>query len=247
MEQPREELVSEEVEQQATSRCEPSKAVGAGARDCVQRSVSVNKRLDLRLLSTDLESALADYDAATLRQILGFVLREYVVEGPPPMRLPPAAELEDLATLSFAELIAALQTRLDHPELALFQVSGDRVLVRAAGALHPLQAPVERAEAAAAQPAPPPATEVPLRGAGSADATTSAREVMASAVASEGVRVTQAAAPSPAASSSPETAGRDALSARGASGAAQDSATSASPAEPSSDDATTRFSLLELD
>ncbi len=91
------------------------------------------KRPDLRDIATHIGSALEDMDADTLRSILTYVFKEYVVEGPPPILLHQVETLADLEGHSFAELVTALQTRLDHPELALFQVEGDSVSVRAGG------------------------------------------------------------------------------------------------------------------
>ena len=64
--------------------------------------------------------------------------------------------LGDLANLSFAQLIAALQTRFEHPELAMFTVDGDHVSVRVGGVMQPLVAArnVPGAPASAPNPAP---------------------------------------------------------------------------------------------
>ena len=53
-------------------------------------------------------------------EVLTFVLKEYVVEGPPPMLVHQAETLSDLKGASFATLISALQIRFEHPELAMF-------------------------------------------------------------------------------------------------------------------------------
>jgi hypothetical protein len=90
---------------------------------------------------------------------LTFVFKEYVVEGPPPLLVHQAERIQDLENLSFGQLITALQTRLDVPELALFQVEGDQVSVRVGGVMTPLAAP--RGGVQAAAPPPSPAAQAP--------------------------------------------------------------------------------------
>src|SRR5690349_5252693 len=69
-----------------------------------------------------------------------------------------AETIADLGRLSFAQLIASLQTRLDLPELALFAVDDEQVPARVGGAMHPLTA--RRAGAAPAQELPRPSAGV---------------------------------------------------------------------------------------
>lgn len=97
-------------------------------------------RPDLRQIATNVKDALADCDRDTLLDLLTFVLKEYVVEGPPPMLMHQAETIADLGGLSFAQLVVALQTRLELPELALFAVDGERVSVRVGGVMQPLDA-----------------------------------------------------------------------------------------------------------
>jgi hypothetical protein len=97
-------------------------------------------RPDLRELAANVKDAFAEMDRETLLDILTFVVKEYVVEGPPPMLVHQAETLADLQGLTFAQLIAALQTRLDHPELAMFAVDGEQVSVRVGGVMQPLTA-----------------------------------------------------------------------------------------------------------
>jgi hypothetical protein len=126
-------------------------------------------RPDLRELASNVKDAFADADRETLLNILTFVIKEYVVEGPPPMLIHQAETLSDVRGLSFAQLISALQTRLDHPELAMFVVDGEQVGVRIAGVVHPLvpgrQAPIA-APAPAAAPPPAPEPQRPPGGPG---------------------------------------------------------------------------------
>ncbi len=97
-------------------------------------------RPDLRDLTTGVKDALGDSDRETLLEVLTFVIKEYIVDGPPPMLMHQAETIADLSRLSFAQLITALQTRLDLPELAMFAVDGDQVSVRVGGVMHALVA-----------------------------------------------------------------------------------------------------------
>jgi hypothetical protein len=109
-------------------------------------------RPDLRDLASNVKEAFADMDRETLLDILTFVLKEYVVEGPPPMLVHQAETLADLQNASFAQIISALQTRFDHPELQMFAVDGEQVSVRVGGVMQPLVA--GRAAPAAELPRP---------------------------------------------------------------------------------------------
>jgi hypothetical protein len=109
-------------------------------------------RPDLRDLASNVKEAFADMDRETLLDILTFVLKEYVVEGPPPMLVHQAETLADLKNASFAQIISALQTRFDHPELQMFAVDGEQVSVRVGGVMQPLVA--GRAAPAAELPRP---------------------------------------------------------------------------------------------
>ncbi len=117
-------------------------------------------RPDLRELAAHVKDAFGEMDRETLLDILTFVVKEYVVEGPPPMLVHQAETLADLQGLTFAQLIQALQTRFDHPELSMFAVDGEQVSVRVGGVMQPLLA--------ARQPmgAAPPAAELPRPQAG---------------------------------------------------------------------------------
>ncbi|MEO8701104.1 MAG: hypothetical protein ABI867_13730 [Kofleriaceae bacterium] len=198
-------------------------------------------RPDLRDIATNVRDAFADADRDTLLDVLTFVVKEYVVEGPPPMLVHQAETLADLKGATFAQVITALQTRFDHPELAMFVVDGEQVSVRVGGVVQPLTGQrtplVAAAElprpsagvrvvettlaqrpppAAPAGAAPPPVRGVSLRGAptpGSAPAP---------------------AAPAPAPPPAPASAAP---------------VPSDKPEKPegSGDDASARFSLLELD
>jgi hypothetical protein len=220
-------------------------------------------RPDIRELAANVKEAFAEMDKETLLDILTFVVKEYVVEGPPPMLVHQAETLSDLAGISFARLITAMQTRFDHPELAMFVVDGEQVSVRVGGVMQPLMASRQPMTA-------PAAAELPRPAAGVRIVETPLQQRPPQAAAPSGfIDTRQGAAPAPQASAPPPSRG---LSVRGApqgggapasgpaQGAAQPAqgqgqppAQPAAPAQPekpegsSGDDASARFSLLELD
>jgi len=97
-------------------------------------------RPDIRDIASNVKEAFSEMDRDALLEILTFVVKEYVVEGPPPMLIHQAETLSDLKNISFAQLITTLQTRFDFPELAMFVVDGDQVGVRIGGVVQPLLA-----------------------------------------------------------------------------------------------------------
>jgi len=111
-------------------------------------------RPDLRELASNVKEAFAEMDRETLLEILTFVVKEYVVEGPPPMLVHQAETLADLKNASFAQVISALQTRFDFPELQMFVVDGEQVSVRVGGVVQPLIAGRQPMQPAAESPRP---------------------------------------------------------------------------------------------
>jgi hypothetical protein len=204
-------------------------------------------RPDLRQIATNVKDALGDCDRDTLVDLLTFVLKEYVVEGPPPMLIHQAETLADLSGLSFAQLMVALQTRLDLPELVLFAVDGERVSVRVGGVMQALDA--SRAAPAAAE-LPRPSAGVRV-----VETTLTPRPVTAQpAAVSAPAPTAPAAAPRPVQGLSlrgrPTGGGGDAPAAAPPVPAAAPAApAAAAPAKEGGDgdDASARFSLLELD
>jgi hypothetical protein len=214
-------------------------------------------RPDIRELARNVRDAFADADRETLLEVLTFVVKEYVVEGPPPMLIHQAETLADLQGMSFAQLVTALQTRTDHPELAMFVIDGEQVGVRIGGVVHPLlpgrtQMIDTRPHAAPAQPGvrvvettlaqrpAPAAAPQPPRPAGQAPPP--ARGLSVRGRPNEGEAPAQPAAQPAPASPTPAPA------------AANPAAPTAAPTSPGSDkpegggdDASARFSLLELD
>ncbi|HEU0031263.1 MAG TPA: hypothetical protein VFQ53_11560 [Kofleriaceae bacterium] len=208
-------------------------------------------RPDLRDIATNIRDAFADADRETLLDVLTFVVKEYVVEGPPPMLVHQAETLSDLQGATFAQLISALQTRFDHPELAMFVVDGEQVGVRIGGVVQPLlgqrtppaaelprptagvrvvettlQQRPQPAPQTPAQPAQPPAAPPPVRGLSLRGRPT-------------GDAATPPPAQQPAAPAQPPAAPP----------AAQPAAPAEAKDKPEAggDDAAARFSLLELD
>ena len=203
-------------------------------------------RPDLRDIASNVKDAFADASRETLLEVLTFVIKEYVVEGPPPMLVHQAENLADLKGASFATLISALQTRFDFPELAMFVVDGENVSVRVGGVVQPLvasrqplaplpapaappqpgvrvvetsvqQRPAPQAPAAPPREAPPPARGLSVRGRPGGD---------------------EPGAPPPAQPAAPQPAAP-----------AQGAQSGDKPDKPDAagDDASARFSLLELD
>lgn len=208
-------------------------------------------RPDLREIATNVREAFADADRETLLDILTFVLKEYVVEGPPPMLIHQAETLADLQGVTFAQLITALQTRFDHPELAMFIVDGEQVGVRIGGVVQPLlpsRQPLSGTTGAGA------AAELPRPAAGVRVVETTLQQRPPQPAASQqggapppvrGLAMRgqpTAAAPAPAPAAAPAAPPAAAPPAPGAPAAA-------APDKPDTggDDASARFSLLELD
>jgi hypothetical protein len=210
-------------------------------------------RPDLREIASNVRDAFADADKETLLDVLTFVIKEYVVEGPPPMLMHQAETLADLQNMSFAQLITALQTRFDHPELAMLVVDGEQVGVRIGGVVQPLlpgRAPANAADQLRAagvrvvetQLSPRPPTQQPP--AQQPPAQPQRQEGQAPPP-SRGLSVRGApasgGAPQPPAQQPPAQQQPPA-----AQPAAQPGAPQEKP-EGSGDDASTRFGLLELD
>lgn len=215
-------------------------------------------RPDIRELASNVKEAFADADRETLLEVLTFVIKEYVVEGPPPMLIHQAETLSDLRAPTFAQLVTALQTRFDHPELAMFVVDGEQVSVRVGNAVHPLL-PARQPVGGTAADMPRPQVGVHIV------ETTLAPRPPAASPAAPAAEPRAGTAPPPRAGislrSQPGTGGGAAPAAgQGAAPAAPPApaaapASSSPPAAPSSgdkpeaggDDASARFSLLELD
>jgi len=207
-------------------------------------------RPDIRDLVTNVKDAFADCDRDTLLDILTFVVKEYVVEGPPPMLVHQAETLADLKGATFAQVIAALQTRFDHPELQLFAVDGEQVSVRVGGVMQPLLP----------GRTPPAPAELPRPSAGVRVVETTLQQRPAQAVPQP--MASAPTAPAPGAAPPPSRGlslrGRPAEGAPAAAAspppappapvpAAAPAAPAADKPEGSGDDASARFSLLELD
>jgi hypothetical protein len=224
--------------------------------------MTMPSRPDLREIASNVKDAFADADRETLLDILTFVIKEYVVEGPPPMLIHQAETLADLKGPSFAQLITALQTRFDHPELAMFVVDGEQVSVRVGGVVQPLLAARQPLATAAELPRPQAGVRVvettlqqrPAAPPSQAPPRAPAQPGQAPAAAPPparglSIRGQPGAAPAPAAG--PPAAAPPAAS--GQPGAPQPGSPQPGSPQPSDkpessgDDASARFSLLELD
>ncbi len=227
------------------------------------------QRPDLRQIAGNIREALGDCDRETLLDMLTFVFKEYVVEGPPPLLVSQAERIADLEGLSFPDLIRALQTRLDVPELNLFQVDGAQVSVRVSGVLTPLDASAARAQAAIAaaapvEAAPPPQQPRPVAGVQVVE--TNFTRVPARVSAPEPERAaappaSQAPPPRRGVSVRGQPSGEDAPARPSAAAPREAQPNQAQPAQPQGgepaprdsgprserDSAAERFSLLELD
>jgi len=206
-------------------------------------------RPDLRDIATNVKEAFSDADRETLLEVLTFVLKEYVVEGPPPMLVHQAETLSDLRGATFAQLISALQTRFDFPELAAFVVDGESVGVRLGGVVQPLTG--ARQPLTGAAPAQPPVA--PRAGVQVVETNLQPRPQPAA----------QPAPPAPQAGQAPPPSRGLSVRGRATEGEAGAAPPAAAPPQPapaapaagdkqdkpegSGDDAAARFSLLELD
>jgi len=220
----------------------------------------MSDRHDLRRQSREIHEALSRFERDQLVDILTHVFRIYVMEGAALAPPPTTAIGDELAGLSFAQVIERLQLRLDLPELQLFEVQGGRVNVRIDGRLQPLEIPTGRPEAPA-RSAPPPAAPPPPASPG-VERQELRQDARPAAPAAPGVMPApagHASSPRPEANARPP-AGRatsasvaSAAAAR-AAGPAEKSAAApapapAKPAEKPADDSSQggRFGLLEID
>lgn len=103
----------------------------------------------------DIREAVERLPKEALADILVYVFKTYVVEGPAPLGASAPIVRDELEGMSFAEVVRALQLRLDLPELELFEVQGERVSLRVQGRSIPVEARAAQPEPP--QPAPPPA------------------------------------------------------------------------------------------
>jgi len=212
-------------------------------------------RPDLRELASNVKDAFADADRETLLDVLTFVIKEYVVEGPPPMLIHQAETLSDLRAPTFAQLITALQTRFDHPELAMFAVDGEQVSVRIGNAVHPLL-PARQPIGGTAADAPRPAAGVHIVETTLAQRPAAAPAAQAPAASAPPPRAGISLRSQPGTAAAPAGGGAPSSSSGSGGSGAPAPAPSAAPVAPSGgdksdagggDDASARFSLLELD
>jgi hypothetical protein len=211
---------------------------------------------DLRSLVAEIRGALDTHSKETVAEILTYVFKEYVVEGPLPLAANAANIVEarsEIEGMTFAQLISWLQLHHDAPELALFDVQGERVQVRVGGRLTPLEA-----QAARPEPTPPPqpvAPSPPVAPAPSVGAPLPSPPMQSAQprmpVSNTPPVQTSPSSPRPAAGSSSQAAPQAAQPAAGSPaqpGQAQPAAGQAQPAQKQDEAGdSSRFSLLEVD
>jgi hypothetical protein len=123
---------------------------------------------NIRLMLGAIREALEGHSREQLAEILGYVFKEYVVEGATPLGSAAGAVLDaktELEGLRFPQLITWLQHHLDVPELALFEVDGDRVSLRIAGRSIPIDPSATAAPPPLPAPAPRAAPQVTIQSA----------------------------------------------------------------------------------
>jgi hypothetical protein len=216
---------------------------------------------DVRDLVAEIRQAVERYPPQALVDILVYIFKQYVVEGPAPLDGATAGTVapdEELDGSSFAALMRSLQLRYDLPELELFDVQGERVLLRSGGRLIPVEAARAAPEVAAA---PPPSARPATSGPAAPSVMTVEREaqrspaVDANAPAPSRVSPTaspRAAAPvegRPASAAAPPSAAeaRPASAPAPVDNARPPSAPAAAPAKPAEGGAPPRTGLLEID
>lgn len=116
--------------------------------------------MDWEALYEELDRATGAWTRDELVVLLRDLIREYVVERGLPTGTPEQAATPDLAALDFPRLVTWLKRNLTLPELDLFSVDGQRVIVDADGpraltAGRPAASP-PAASASSAAPAPAP-------------------------------------------------------------------------------------------
>jgi hypothetical protein len=190
------------------------------------------ERPDLRKIAGDIREALESYPREALADILTYVFQAYVVEGTPTVAATQPERITELEGLSFADLVTALQTRLDVPELALFEVNAGRVNLKMGGQTIAIVA--ERGRPAAASSAPAPAQAAAPAGPATAEPAPRPRPgVTVEEVPSSQLRPPPRSPTTPAAEAPPPRRGLSVSSAPGGRPApAGGSAPAAQPAQP---------------
>jgi hypothetical protein len=185
---------------------------------------------NIRLVLSSIRESLDGYTREQLIELLGYVFKEFVVEGSSPLGAGAGAVLDaksELDGMRFSQVVVWLQQHLDLPELAVLEVDGEKVYLRAQGraiAIEVVREPV----------APPPAPPRPAAPPPSAGVTISSAPVQARPAAAP-AQPAQPAAPQPAPTAAPAQPAP----------AAQPAQPAQKTEEPSDSDS--RFSRLEID
>ena len=113
----------------------------------------MSDRHDLRRQIREIREDLSRFPPEQLVDICTHIFRQYVMDGAAPA--PATMQTQDeLAGLSFAQVIERLQLRLDLPELRQFEIHGGRVGVKVDGRVVAIDSPDGRAEALPAMRGP---------------------------------------------------------------------------------------------
>src|SRR4051812_28097438 len=94
---------------------------------------------DVRELVGEIREAVERYPREQLVELLTWLFKQYVVEGPAPLAAAPPPLPNPFEGKSFAEVIGWLQTHVPLAELGLFDVVGPRVTVRIGGRPIPIE------------------------------------------------------------------------------------------------------------
>ena len=192
---------------------------------------------DVKKMVGEIRGALDGYPREQLQEILTYVFKEYVVEGSTPLASGAGAILDarsELDGMSFAQVVTWLQAHLDHPELRLLEVAGERVSVRVGGR------PVALEVQAQPDPLPPPRASVAPPSESAPAPTVNARPMPVTQTPPVATAPRpQSAAPTPATPAAPAPG---APATHAPPGQTPPAAAKEEPSEQSS-----RFSLLEVD
>ncbi len=161
---------------------------------------------NIRLVLSSIRESLDGYTREQLIELLGYVFKEFVVEGSSPLGAGAGAVLDaktELEGMRFSQLVVWLQQHLDLPELAVLEVDAERVYLRSGGRAIPIEA---QREPVAPPPAPPrPAPPPPAALTISSAPVQAARPAAPAPAPAPGAAPAAPAAPAPAAAPAQKT------------------------------------------
>jgi hypothetical protein len=123
---------------------------------------------NIRLVLSSIRESLDGYTREQLLELLGYIFKEFVVEGSSPLGSGAGAVLDaktELDGMRFSQVVVWLQQHLDLPELGVLEVDGEKVYLRAAGRAIPIEVVREPVAPPPAppRPAPPPSAGVTIQ------------------------------------------------------------------------------------